>query len=170
MAIVYDNKTNGLSDKGTMASKMASIAVPNSMGIGEEANRFTINPLKTTHSESSIDKDNNDEEKISKVFGKMLPLIEELESLLSDTPTAERTGIVGQIIMTSLMTSNPVKAMRDAINFHNSIKGTKKASHLVAAWKNIPPVQAQELLRSTIMNAPYFKRKLEYNISRYHNN
>ena len=139
MAIVYDNKTNGLSDKRTMASKMASIAVPNSIGIGDEANRFTINPLKTTHSESSIDKDNDDEEKISKVFGKMLPLIEELESLLSDTSTAERTGIVGQIIMTSLMTSNPVKAMRDAINFHNSIKKYKKASYLVAAWKKYHP-------------------------------
>jgi hypothetical protein len=73
------------------------------------------------------------------------------------------------------LTSGPentdnVKAMRDTINFHNSIKGTKKASYLVAAWKNISPVQAQELLRSTIMNAPYFKRKPEYNISRYHNN
>ena len=70
-----------------------------------------------------------------KVFGKMLPLIEELESRLSDTPTAERTGIVGQIIMTSLMTSNPIKAMRDAINFHNSIKGTKKASYLVGGME-----------------------------------
>ena len=47
-----------------MASKRASIAVPNSTGIVEEANRFTINPLKTTHSESSTDKDNDDEEKI----------------------------------------------------------------------------------------------------------
>jgi hypothetical protein len=170
MAVVYDNKTNRISAKRTIASKKASIAGPNSMDKGEKANRFNIDSLKTRYSESSTDKDNDDEEKISNVFGKMLPLLEEIESLLSDTPPAERKDTVGQIIMTSLMTSNPFKAMRDAINFHNSIKGTKKASYLVAAWKNISPVQAQELLRSTIMNAPYFKRKLDYNISRYRNN
>jgi hypothetical protein len=165
MAIVYDNKTNKVSDKGKMASKRASVAGPNSMDIGEEATRFSINSFKTTYSESSTDKDNDDEKKISKVFGKMLPLIEELESLLSNVSAEKRIDTVGQLIMSSLMTSNPFKAMRDAINFHNSIKGMKKASYFVAASRKITSVQAQEVLRSTILNAPYFKNKLDYNIS-----
>jgi hypothetical protein len=104
MAIVYDNKTNKVSDKGKMASKRASVAGPNSMDIGEEATRFSINSFKTTYSESSTDKDNDDEKKISKVFGKMLPLIEELESLLSNVSAEKRIDTVGQLIMSSLMT------------------------------------------------------------------
>jgi hypothetical protein len=165
MVVIYDNKTNMVSDKGAMASKKASIADPNSMSKDEKANGFNINPMKTTHPKSSTDKDNDDEEKISKVFGKTLPLIEELDSLLSDVPAEKRIDTVGQIIMSSLMSSNPFKAMRNTINFHNSIKGMKKALYIVAASRNILPAQAQELLRLTILNAPYFKNKLDYNIS-----
>jgi hypothetical protein len=165
MAVVYDNKTNRVSDKRTMARKKTSIAGPNSMDIDEEANRFNIDSLKTTYSELSTDKDNDDEEKISKIIRKMLPLIEELDSLLSDVPAEKRIDTVGQMIMSSLMTSNPFKAMRDAINLHKSIKGMEKASYFVAASRNILPVQAQELLRFTILNAPYFKNKLDYSIS-----
>jgi len=165
MAVVYDNKTNLASDKGKMANKKTLIAGPNSIDIGEQANRFKINSLKTTYSESSTDKDNDDEKKISKVFEKMLPLIEELDNLLSDVQVEKRIDTVGQIIMSSLNTSNPFKAMRDAINFHNSIKGMKKASYFVAASRKISPGQAHELLRLTILNSPYFVNKLDYSKS-----
>ena len=165
MAIVYDNKTNRVSDKRTMASKRTSAAGSNSMDIGEEANRFSINSLKTTYSESSTDKDNDDEKKISKVFEKMLPLIEELDSRLSGVPAEKRIDTVGQLIMSSLMTSNPFKAMRDAINLRNSIKGMEKASYFVAASRKISAAQAQELLRLTVLHAPYFKNKLDYSIN-----
>jgi hypothetical protein len=165
MAVVYDNKTNLASDKGKMANKKTLIAGPNSIDIGEQAKRFKINSLKTTYSASSTDKDNDDEKKISKVFEKMLPLIEELDSLLSDVQVEKRIDTVGQIIMSSLMTSNPFKAMRDAINLRNSIKGMEKASYFVATSSKITQVQAQELLRSTVLNAPYFKNKLDYSIS-----
>ena len=165
MAVVYGNKTNRASGKGTITNKKASTAVPNSMDIGEKADRFNIGSMKTTYSESSTDKDNEDEEKISKVFGKMLPLIEEMDKALSDIPPEKRIDTVGQIIMSSLNTSNPFKAMRDAINFHNSIKGMKKASYFVAASRKISPGQAHELLRLTILNSPYFVNKLDYSKS-----
>jgi hypothetical protein len=163
MAVVYDNTTNRVSDKGTMAIKRASVAGSSSMDIGDKAkDSFNANSLKTTYSESSTDKDNDEEEKILKVLGKMLPLIGELDSLLADVPAEKRIDTVGQIIMSSLMSSNPFKAMRDAINLHNSIKGMKKASYFVAESRKITPGQAQELLRLTILNAPYFKNKLDY--------
>lgn len=165
MAIVYDNKTNLVSDKRTMASKRASIAGPDSMDIGEKADRFNNNSLKTTYPGPSTDKGNDDEDKILKIFGKMLPLIEELDKLLLDAPPAKRIDTVAGIIMSSLMSSNPFKAMRGAIDFQNSIKGMKNASYFVAASNKIPTAQAQELLRSSILSAPYFKNRLDYNIS-----
>lgn len=69
----------------------------------------------------------------------MLPLIEEIDKLLSYTPPAERIDTVAKMIMTSLMSSNPFKAMKDAIKFQKSIKGIKKASYFVAASKKISP-------------------------------
>ena len=95
----------------------------------------------------------------------MLPLIEEMDNALSDIPPEKRIGTVGQIIMSSLMTSKPFKAVRDAIFFHNSIKGMKKASHFVAAPRKTLPGHAQELLSITILNSSYFKNKLDYSIS-----
>ena len=74
MAVVYGNETNRVSDKGTTTNKKASIAGPNSMDIGEKADRFNIGSLKTTtYSESSTDKDDGDEEKIYKVLEKCFP-------------------------------------------------------------------------------------------------
>jgi hypothetical protein len=95
----------------------------------------------------------------------MLPLIEEMDKGLSDIPPEKRIDTVGQIIMSSLNTSNPFKAMRDAINFHNSIKGMKKASYFVAGSRKMSLGQAHELLRLTILNSPYFVNKLDYSKS-----
>ena len=88
-------KPTGLQAKGTITNKKASTAVPNSMDIGETADRFNIGSMKTTYSESSTDKDNDDEEKISKVFGKMLPLIEEMDKVLYDILPEKRIDTFG---------------------------------------------------------------------------
>ena len=56
------------------------------------------------------------------------------------------------------MSSNPFKAIKDAIDFQNSIAGMKKASCFVAASNRISPAQAQQMSRTAILNAPYFKK------------
>ena len=131
---------------------------------------FDPNAFKAKDGESSTDKDYADEEKITKIFGKMLPLIEELDKLLLDAPPANRIDTVAKIIMSSLMSSNPFKVIKDAIDFQNSIKGMKKASYFVAASNKISPGSTQELLRTAILNAPYFKKKLNYSIDISNNN
>ena len=56
------------------------------------------------------------------------------------------------------MSSNPFKAIKDAIDFQNSIKGMKKASYFVAASNKIHRYNLQ-MPRTAILNAPYFKKK-----------
>ncbi len=120
---------------------------------------FNISALKAKYSNPSVDEDNNDEEKVLKVFGKMLPLIEVLDKSLTDIPHAQRIDTVAELIILSLSAKNPFKLMKNAIGFNHSIRGMKKASYFVAASKKITPSQAQEILRTTIFNAPYFKNK-----------
>jgi hypothetical protein len=170
MVIVYDDKTDWVSDKRETTNRKATqLSNANSMDIGNEAHGFDSNAFKARHLESSTDKDNADEEKILRIFGKMLPLIEEFDNLLLDIPHAERIDAVAQIIISSLMSSNPFKAMENAINFQKSIAGMKKASYFIAGWKKILPIQAQGLLRTAILNAPYFKTKLNYSINNNNN-
>ncbi len=145
MAIVYDDKTDWVSDKRITTNREATqLSNANIMDIGKEAYSFDSNAFKARYLDSSTDKDNADEEKILRIFGKMLPLIEELDNLLLDVPHAERIDAVAQIIISSLMSSNPFKLMENAINFQKSIAGIKKASYFVAASKRISsPVQAR---------------------------
>jgi hypothetical protein len=110
-------KLIGCDKIGTTNRKSTQISHANSMDIGIEAYGFDSNAFKARHLESSTDKDNADEEKILRIFGKMLPLIEEFDNLLLDIPHDERIDAVAQIIISSLMSSNPFKAMENAINF-----------------------------------------------------
>ncbi len=171
MAIVYDDRTDWVSGKSiTTDREAAQLYNANIMDAGKEGCRFIPNAFKAKDVESSTDDDNADEEKILKIYGKMLPLVEELDKLLLDVTPAERIDTVAKIIISSLMFSNPIKAIKHAIDFQHSIKGMKKASYFVAASNKISPVQAQQMLRTAILNAPYFKKKLNYSINDNSNN
>lgn len=152
MAVIYNKENELVSDNRTITTKNTE-AVTLSRG-------FNINAFKTSYLKpSSVDEDATDEEKVLKVFGKMLPLVEELDKGLSDLPHAERINRVAELIILSLSSPNPFRLIKNAINFHQTIAGMKKASYFVAASKKISPAQAQEILRTSIMNAPYFKNK-----------
>ncbi len=175
MAIVYDDRTKRISDKRAIATAKnngeTTTPSPNSHNINsdEMAQSFNTNAFKTRNykppppppSSSLVDGDETDEEKVLKVFGKILPLVEELDKLLllSNLPHAERINTVAELIILSLSSSNPSKVIKNAINFHLSIAGMKKASFFVAASKRISTAQAQEMLRSTVLSSPYLKKK-----------
>ncbi len=151
MADIYNSENELVSGRRTITTKNTEAK--------QLSNGFNINALKAKYSNPSVDEDINDEEKILKVFGKMYPLIEELDKSLSHLPPAQRIDTVAELIILSLSTTNPFKLIKNAINFHHSIAGMNKASYFVALSKKISPSQAQEILRTSILNAPYFKNK-----------
>ncbi len=62
------------------------------------------------------------------------------------------------------MSSNPVHSIKDMINLHRSTMGIKKASGFVALTHKIPLDQAQLMLKTIILAAPYSKNKFNNKI------
>ena len=57
--------------------------------------------------------------KVFKIFEKISPLIDELDTLLSKyKPDPERIKILSDVISYSLMSSNPVRSLKDTISFY----------------------------------------------------
>lgn len=107
-----------------------------------------------------IDKYTSDEDKFFKIFEKISPLIDDLDTLLSAyTSHDERNKILSEIIISALMSSNPVRSLKNTINMHRSIMAIKKASGFVAFSHKIPPAQAHLMLKTIILAAPYSKNK-----------
>lgn len=128
MAGIYNSGNELVSDKRKTTTK--------NMNEKLLSKGFDINALRSKYSEpSAVDEDYEDENKILRVFGKMLPLIEELDNSLSDISHAKRIDMVAESIILSLSTTNPFKLMKKAIDFNHSIAGLKKASYVVAASK-----------------------------------
>jgi hypothetical protein len=76
---------------------------------------------------------NMDIEIIFKIFEKISPLIDELDTQLSVYKIPEeRIKILSESIIFALSSSTSVQTLKDIINLHRSTKGFKKASGLVA--------------------------------------
>src|SRR6476619_2301445 len=67
-----------------------------------------------------------------KILGKMLPFMNELDSLLLTYNPKNRIDILSNVIINSLTSQNPVTALKDHINFFRIIIGIEKASTIIA--------------------------------------
>ena len=105
-----------------------------------------------------------DDEKFFEIFGKISPLIEDLDTLLSTYKSPdEKIKMVSEGIILALMSSNPVRTLKDIINLHRLNKGITKAVAFIAKSKNITPEQAQSMLKAMVMTAPYSKNENKFN-------
>ena len=105
-----------------------------------------------------------DDEKFFEIFEKISPLIDELDTLVSAYKSPdEKDKILSDGIMLALMSPNPVRSIKDMINLHRLYNGIKKASDSVANSKKITPEQAQLILRTMVLTAPYSKNENKFN-------
>jgi hypothetical protein len=105
-----------------------------------------------------------DDEKFFEIFEKISPLIDELDTLVSAYKSPdEKDKILSDEIMLALMSPNPVRSLKDMINLHRLYSGIKKASESVANSKKITPEQAQLILRTMVLTAPYSKNENKFN-------
>ena len=117
-----------------------------------------------------------DDQLVFKIIGKMAPYIDTLDSLLLSrySDNNDRIKILSSILTTSLTTSNPIKFIKEQINFLHSLIAMKKSISLISHYYNIEPKQARETLKGLVLSANYFKIKLFmmiiYNIIVIYNN
>jgi predicted ribosome quality control (RQC) complex YloA/Tae2 family protein len=139
---------------------------PTSTSISDTDNKNTISEpyhdfLKDFNLEDHNSKinENTDIEKIFKIFEKISPLIDELDTQLSTYKIhEERMKILSDSIISALSSYNPVQSLKEIIKLHRSTMGIKKASGFVAFSHNIPLDKAQSMLATIILTAPYSKK------------
>jgi hypothetical protein len=88
-------------------------------------------------------------DKFLKIFEKSMPLIDELDTLLAryKVPT-ERTKILADTTIQSLLSPNPFKFIKDTIRLHRTEFGFEKAAGSIAVSKNISTQQAKIKLKA----------------------
>jgi hypothetical protein len=171
MAVIYNKETDWISNKRKINMPSPSSSSSSTISLDMNSNNTTTirKPNNTNLKDfeyrdpySKIAK--TDEEKVFKIFEKISsPLIDELDTLLITTyiQNLNKTQILVSVIISSLTSQNPVKFIKDQINFYRTFIGIKKASGFVALSHNIPLDQAQLLLKSIILAAPYSKNKFD---------
>ncbi|HXS59975.1 MAG TPA: hypothetical protein VN703_04115, partial [Candidatus Sulfopaludibacter sp.] len=92
-----------------------------------------------------------------KILGKMLPFMDEMDSLLLTFNPKNRIDILANVIISSLTSGNPVRALKDHINFYRIIIGIEKASTIVATSQGIPKDAPKIFLKSCINTSEYSK-------------
>jgi hypothetical protein len=98
-------------------------------------------------------------DKFLKIFEKSMPLIDELDTLLAryKVPT-ERTKILADTTIQSLLSPNPFKFIKDTIRLHRTEFGFEKAAGSIAVSENISTQQAKIKLKALGWNSPYLKK------------
>lgn len=107
------------------------------------------------------------EQKVLDVFGKIIDSFEELEKLVSHWPELQRIKFLSDIVITALMSPNPVKLLHDAIDFNRSLYGKAKIVNYVARSSIVNPIQADVYLTELIKSSPYYKKYINFNNSIY---
>jgi hypothetical protein len=98
-------------------------------------------------------------EKFLKFFEKLMPLVNELDTLLkSYKKQDEISKIISHTITQSMMSQDPFKFIKDTIIVHKAEIGFIKASGYIALSDNISQHQANIKLKALAWNSPYFKR------------
>src|SRR3954447_18498605 len=179
MAMIYNKETDWISNtkkpslapSNTMVQTIKSAAASSSKSDKDIDNSIpkqtNNNNLKDLYKDDE-DVDNNenkDDQLVFKIIGKISPYLDTLDSLLlSRYPdNNDRIKILSSLLITSLTTSNPIKFIKEQINFFRSLIAMKKSISLISHYYNIEPKQARETLKGLVLSAPYFKNKYQQN-------
>ncbi|HEY6534325.1 MAG TPA: hypothetical protein VIY08_00725 [Candidatus Nitrosocosmicus sp.] len=94
------------------------------------------------------------------MFEKISPLIDEIDKQLSSYQDPfNKIKTLSELIILGLASSNPVKALKETRDLQRSLIGFNRASAFIAISRSIPKKDAQLLLQSIILAAPYSKNK-----------
>ena len=111
-----------------------------------------------------LDKRIIEELNIVDIFGKLIQPFTELEKEFGQFTESDRINYLGNLIVSALNSSDPVKMLQDLLHFNRAIKGKTKIVSYVARSMQIPNIQAEQYLNEMIKSSKYFKNytKLDY--------
>jgi len=185
LAIIYNKETNWTSSKrrtkpsinhlknGQSSNSSNRSSYANTTSTTEKeatSNNSSENNKFETHSKISKEfnfnginseiKEENIFETVFKIFEKISPLIDEIDKQLSSYQDPfNKMKTLSELIIFVLASSNPVKALKEARDLQRSLIGFNKASEFIAISRSISKKNAQLLLQSIILAAPYSKNK-----------
>ena len=157
--------SSSLSNFSSFTSTPSTTANETRLNHNKDDNKFdfhndSLKEFYFNEKNSEIYKENNLDESIYKIFGKISPLIDDLDKQFGKYQTRDnRIKMLSEIIIMGLSTSNPVKTLKETRDLQRSIIGFNKASEFISISKNISIIDAKLLLRSIIRTAPYSKNK-----------
>jgi hypothetical protein len=106
-----------------------------------------------------VDQDDQDEQIVMDLFGKMLPNFDELENLISHKAEDDKNRLLSDWLFAVLVTPNPVKSLNDTISYERSMKAKFKFVYYVSKSMKIPPIMAETALKNLIKNNPWIKKR-----------
>ena len=110
-----------------------------------------------------MNENEDDEQIITDIFGRLIQPFEELEKTLSDdVQQIQLTNYLSDTIIGALSNSDPVKSIQDTLNFNHSIKGRAKMVSYVSWAMNTTPHQAEIYLADLIKSSRYYKNYTKY--------
>ena len=108
-----------------------------------------------------------EEQNIVDIFGKLMHPFAELEKELDGSLESNKVNYLSTLVVGALASSDPVKTLQDALQFHRSIKGKVRIISYVAKDLNIPLIQAEQYLNQIIKSSKYFKNYSKLNNTRF---
>jgi hypothetical protein len=154
--------------KSSLSSSLSSLKTDKDMDNPISKQTYNNNNLKDLYKDD-LDQDNDenkDDQLVFKIIGKMSPYLDTLDCLLlSRYPdnNDDRIKILSSILITSLTTSNPIKFIKEQINFLLSLIAMRKSISSISHYYNIEPKKARETLKGLVLSSPYSKNKFQQN-------
>ena len=81
---------------------------------------------------SEYEREDEIDERVLEIYGKIIKPFEELEKLYSTHPEADKLKYLGGIILLALSNSDPIKKINNAIKFNREVNDKLKFMHYVS--------------------------------------
>lgn len=125
-----------------------------------------INSKQPYHANSTVkgEEPETNEKLILDIVGKMLQPFEELEILYIHKSEHEKIKNLSELLVEALSTSNPVRALNDALEYQRSLRAKIKFIEYISTSMNVHSNIAASHLTDLIKRNRYYKKKakIEY--------
>lgn len=117
---------------------------------------FSINGFDSNVHLSEIEKQDEIDQRVLEIYGKIIKPFEELEKLSSSDPEANKLKYLGGHIILALLSPDPIKTINNAIKLKRKLAGRVKIVNYVSKNSGMNLVQAESYLTNLIKSGRYF--------------
>jgi hypothetical protein len=158
IAVIFNKETGWKSDKRKLdqvsspaattaatSSFVTSESIKDSMNefLNKNYNNLSDLYMKNQKLEVNNDIDNENEQMVLKIIGKLSPFIDKFDFLLlsGSVGVEERNQILAELIISSLASSDPFAFIKEHIDFFHSLIAMRRAILLISHYYKFKPVK-----------------------------